>query len=358
MKKEFNYFPLYEFSGTHREIGRQYGEECKADIKHTVQWWYENLAQAIPGNKSMQDMIDATKVFGEPIRDYAPEIYDQMVGVAEGSGCTIEEIIFINGGCELDAAYPAFMGCTSFACSGEATVGGKTITGQNLDWLPGVAIHALRLKPKDGPAILCFGWAGTVATVGVSELGLSHFTNILLSPKAQVGVPWNIICQKILSQKNVPDQIRVITQCKRAIAFNHLLTGKDGEIINVETTPDKCGMVLPDRDILAHSNHYLCHFLQKDDMNDQTSFPDSFLRQYRLQQLMEQHRGELTPEIMMELLQDHRGYPDSICRHCDLTGPVYEQFESQISMVALPGEGKIYATANPCENPVFKLYTL
>ena len=33
MKKEFNHFPLYEFSGTEREMGQQYGEECKADIK-------------------------------------------------------------------------------------------------------------------------------------------------------------------------------------------------------------------------------------------------------------------------------------------------------------------------------------
>jgi isopenicillin-N N-acyltransferase like protein len=358
MNKEFNYFPLYEFSGTEREIGRQYGEQCKEDIKHTVEWWYSNLAQAIPGNRSLPDMIDATKAFAEPIKNYAPEIYDQMVGIAEGSGCTFDEIVFINGGVELDAAFPAFMGCTSFACSGKATIDGKTICGQNLDWLPGVAIYALKLKPKNKPAILTFTWAGCVAMTGISELGLSHFTNILLCPEAQVGVPWNIICQKILCQKNVGDQMRVIAQAKRAIAFNHLLAGKDGEIISVETTPDKCGFVLPDRDILAHSNHYLCHFLQQDDLNEITSFPDSYLRQYRLQQLMEEHRGKLSPEIMMQLLQDHRGYPDSICRHLDLTGPTFEQFESQVSMVALPGEGKIYATANPCENPTYKLYSL
>lgn len=357
MKMEFTPIPLYEFSGTEREMGRQYGEECRADIKHTVEWWYENLSVAIPGNKSLQDMLNATKPFEEPIKEYAPEIYDHLLGIAEGSGCTIDDILFINGGCELDAAYPAFMGCTSFACSGKATKDGKTVTGQNLDWLPGVAVHALRLKPQNGPAILAFNWAGCLSMMGINEYGLSHFANILLCPKAQVGVPWNIIARKVLSQKNVPDMIRVITQCKRAIAFNHMLAGKDGEIIDVETTPDKCGMVLPDRDILAHANHYMCHYLQKDDMNDQTSFPDSFLRGYRLQQLMEDQRGELCPEVMMQIMQDHRGWPDSICRHLDLTGPIFEQFESQCSMIAVPGEGKIYATSNPCRNP-YKLYTL
>ena len=248
--------------------------------------------------------------------------------------------------------FPHFMGCTSFACSGKATKDGKTITGQNLDWLPNVAVHALRLKPKNGPSILTFTWAGCVAMTGINELGISHFTNILLWPKAVVGVPWNIICQKILSQKSVADELRVITQCKRAIAFNHMLAGKEGEIIDVETTPDKCGCVLPDRDILAHSNHYLCHYLQKDDQNDQTAFPDSFLRQYRLQQLMEDKRGELTPEAMMEIMQDHRGYPDSICRHLDLTGPVWEQFESQCSMIAIPGEGKNLCDSQSLSKPL------
>ena len=65
-------------------------------------------------------------------------------------------------------------------------------------------------------------------------------------------------------------------------------------------------------------------------MNDQSSFPDSFLRQYRLQQLMEDRRGELCPEVMMDILKDHRGWPDSICRHMDMAGPSFERFETSM----------------------------
>ena len=71
MKLEFKPFPLYEFCGTEREIGQQYGEECKEQIHHMVNWWYDNLAEIIP-NKSLQDMMAATKQLEAPIKDYAP----------------------------------------------------------------------------------------------------------------------------------------------------------------------------------------------------------------------------------------------------------------------------------------------
>ena len=357
MKKEFTAFPLYEFSGTEREIGRQYGEECKDKIQHMINWWYDNLVEIMP-DKSLKEMMAATKQFEAPIKDYAPELYDEIVGIAEGSGASLEEILFLQGSYELDAAFPVFMACTSYACSGKATKDGKTLLGQNYDWYTASDVVVLRIKPQNGPSYLTVTLAGHLGQVGINEYGIGQFVNILLYPKSVVGVPYNVIANKVLLQKNVPDQIRAITQAPRAIAFNHMLAGKDGEIIDVETSPDKCGCILPDRDILAHSNHYLCHYLQQYDLNDQSSFPDSFLRQYRLQQLMEDKRGELCPQVMMQILQDHRGWPDSICRHLDMQGPTFERFETSMSMISVPEEGKIYATANPCENPNYHLYTL
>lgn len=357
MSSDFKGFPLYEFAGTEREIGQQYGEACKEEIKHMVAWWYDILKELLPG-KSLQDMAAATKKFEAPIKDYAPELYEEIVGIAEGSGCSLEDILFLQGSYELDAAGPAFMGCTSFAASRSATKDGKTILGQNYDWYAGSDVVVLRIKPKNGPAYLTVTLAGHIGQVGINEYGIGQFVNILLHEKAVVGVPYNIIANKVLLQKNVPDMIRVISQCQRGMAFNHMLAGKSGEIVDVEHNPNKCGMVLPDRNILAHSNHFMTHYLQAEDLADQTSFPDTFLRQYRLQELMEEQRGNLCPEVMMQLLQDHTGYPDSICRHCDTTGPEYEQFESSMSMIAVPEDGKIYATYMPCCNPEYKLYTL
>ena len=357
MEKKFTGFDFYEFSGTEREIGQQYGEACKKQIRHMLQWWYENLVELMPG-KTMKEMIAATKQFEAPIMAYAPELYDEMLGIAEGSGSTIDEILYLNGSWEIEAAYPVFMACTSFACSGKATKDGKTLLGQNYDWYKGLDTLVMRVKPKNGPVYLSFTLAGHLPQVGINEYGIGEFMNILSSPKSVIGVPYNVIAHKVLMQKNVPDQIRAITQGNCTMAFNYMLAGKDGEIIDVEATPDKCGMVLPDRDILTHANHFNTHYLQRDDLIDQDCYPDTFLRQYRLKQLMEEHRGKLSPKIMMQLLQDHQGYPDSICRHLDMTGPAIERFATYMSLISVPEDGVIYATSNPCINPNYIKYSL
>ena len=277
---------------------------------------------------------------------------------------TTDEILFIQGGWELDSCGPAAFGCTDFACAGKATKDGKTIVGQNFDWYPNAPTIVERIHPKGKPSYLTVTWPGHLAQVGLSESGFGMFINLLLTKdNGRVGVPYAFICNKILYQKNVPDAIRAVTQSNAASSFDYTIAGKDGEMVNVEVSASstrgvKCGIVLPDRDILAHSNHYLTHYLQPYCENDQSSFPDSWLREYRMRQLMENHRGELTPEIFMnEILQDHRGYPDSICRHCDLTGPIGEQFDTVFSCVGIPEDGKLYTVNNPCENP-YKLYTL
>ena len=133
MVNQFNGFNYYEFSGTEREIGRQYGEACKEQIRHMLGWWYDNLVELMPG-KTLAQMLIATRHFETSIKDYAPELWEEMEGIAEGSGSTIDEILFLNGSFEIDAAYPVFMACTSYACTGKATKDGKpssvkTMTG-------------------------------------------------------------------------------------------------------------------------------------------------------------------------------------------------------------------------------------
>lgn len=361
MKKEYTPFPFYEFSGTEREIGRAMGEEMRDQCKSTIYYWYDVLATIFPD--SLESMIATCKKFEAPAKEYAPELWEQIEGIAEGANMTTDEVLFIQGGWEIDSCGPQAFGCTDFAVSGKATKDGKTIVGQNFDWYPDAPTYVGRISPKGKPSYLTVTWPGHLAQVGVSESGFAMFINLLLTKdNGRVGVPYAFICNKILTQKNVPDALRAVTQGNAASSFDYTIGGKDGEIVCVEvaasTNNVKAGVVLPDRDILAHSNHYLTPYLRYDCENDQSSFPDSWLREYRMRQLLEDRRGELTPELIMkEVLQDHRGWPDSICRHCDLTGPVGEQFETVFSCVATPEDGKLWACANPCENP-YKLYTL
>ena len=344
-------FTLHEFKGTWKEIGRQYGEECREEIKDMHAYWENALSVVMPGTP-MDVIVEKSSIFADPIRAYAPEFMEEIEGIAEGAGISVSEALFHQGSFEMDVTGPLYIGgCTSFAASGKATKGGKTIAGQHFDWFDGAAMVVMKLKPENGPEIIGTSIAGQLLQFGINSLGIAHYANVLCWPKSIVGVPAVVSAQKALLSKNVPDALRCITQCQNAIALNHLIAGKDGDILDVEVTPDKCGILLPDRDIMTHSNHFLTHFLQDRDMADQTSFPDTFLRQYRMKQLMEEHFGEIDVDVMKELLTDHRGYPDSICRHCDEDGPAHEKFRTLISIISMPEEGKIWVSPQPCQYP-------
>lgn len=362
--KEFTKFPLYEFSGTWREIGQQFGEELREEIQGMFPWWYDVLHTIY--DDSLEDMVALCGKFADPIKAQFPDSWEELQGIAEGAGITINEALFIQGGWEIDGSGPgAFVngGCTDFAVGPEATKFGNTIVGQNFDWYPDAPTIVTRIKPNNRESFLACTWPGHLGQVGISEGGYGMFINILaVKNNGRVGVPYSVLCNEALSQKCVGDVIRTLVQGNSASSFDFTIAGSKGEMINVELAANKdgvrVGFVEPEGDILAHSNHYVTDYLAADDINYLTSFPDSRLRRYRMQQLLEQRRGELTPELIMkEVLTDDRGYPDAINRRCDVLGPVAEQFETCFSCVALPAEGKMYATWLPGENP-YSLYTL
>ena len=273
MKIEKKPLVLHEFSGTWKEIGRQYGEDCRDEIKNMMGYWEKALHPIMP-DKTMDEIIAATKVFEQPIRDYAPEIMEEIEGIAEGANISLGEALFHQGSFEMDVAGPLYIGgCTSFACSGKATKDGKTIAGQHFDWYDDADMILMRVKPNKGPAMLGTSIAGQVMQFGINSNGIGHYANVLAYPKSVVGVPAVVVAQKGLQSKNVPDVIRCITQAPNAIALNHMIAGKDGEMVDVEATPDKCGVLLPDCgcDILTHANNFLCHYLQESCMGGLTS---------------------------------------------------------------------------------------
>ncbi len=341
---------LIDAKGTWHEIGRQYGEACSEGIKKNVEVFVNGIASI---NKVDKKAILATaQKFVKPVEEYAPEFMDEMKGIAEGAKVSFEEVFFLTASLELDEYYPLLAGgCTSFACSGEATKNGETIIGQNLDWIPGMEFVILRAQPTEGPKSLLFSWAGGLSIPGMNSCGLGHQANLLLSPTASgVGVPFMVLHQKILQQKNLADAISVLSKAPRTGSWNYLLASAEGDIVNVETTKDDINCLFPEMGIITHAN---CHLTERFKHLDMVYLlvGDAYLRAERLKTLMRRHHGELSVEVMKELMQDHNDYPDSICRHADLAGPPEEYFETAFSMISVPAEGKVYVTnGHPCEN--------
>jgi isopenicillin-N N-acyltransferase-like protein len=132
----------------------------------------------------------------------------------------------------------------------------------------------------------------------------------------------------------------------------HVLASAEGEIIGFESTSEEFQILQPEKDIMVHSNHYLSDkFKQVDGVYTAfRDFPDTFFRTTRIRRLMEKHYGDITPDVMMDILSDHDNYPNSICRHPDANAPSGLLGETLASVIMIPEDRKMYiAYGHPCQ---------
>jgi isopenicillin-N N-acyltransferase-like protein len=343
---------VVEVSGSSYDMGFQYGAACP-EISEML----DMTCQLFGGHDKAKAIIKKyVPMYLPAIEKYAPEIVEEMRGIAAGSNVELQDILFLNITYEISS--PSVTGgCTAFAAAGEATANGETIAGQNFDYIDpwGKFIIILRMKPTQGPRILAVTAAGCLALFGFNSSGISLNLNLLknrdsLTPVC--GVPTHVILRKIFMCENIGEVIAKIGFAEGRAAKNYLVTDEQGDIIDIETTMNDFDIQYPERGILTHANHFKTDRFKSTDLA-YLFLPDAYVRSYRLFQLMELYHGKLTVDILKQLLQDHNNYPNSICRHRDLRAPleIGRSMKTLISIISCPKEQKAYiSVGNPCEN--------
>jgi isopenicillin-N N-acyltransferase-like protein len=165
-------------------------------------------------------------------------------------------------------------------------------------------------------------------------------------------VPSHIILRKVLTSENISEAVGVIASAGRRSAKNYLLASYQGDIVNLEVTLDDLDVHYPERGILTHANCFKTDRFKSADLAPMY-WPDSYIRGQRLFQLMDNHYGHLSVDVMKQLLQDHNNHPNSICRHRDPKAPLpmSRMMKTLLSLISCPKERKAYiALGNPCEN--------
>ena len=92
-------YPICEIGGVPYERGRQYGEQT-ADLVRFNLAGYWQLFQAETG-LSRPAVLKQTLPFLQPIKEYAPHLVEEMLGIAAGAGVLFEEILALNCRTEL-----------------------------------------------------------------------------------------------------------------------------------------------------------------------------------------------------------------------------------------------------------------
>lgn len=342
--KSIKEFELIECSGTPYEIGRQWGEGCKASILKIAE--NINNSMALFYQASKEEVVSNAMKFFPAVQEFDPYLVEIMRGQADATGLGLEEIFTQKCFNELTFYYNNISGlCTSFAATGKATQDGKTILGQNIDFVPSAPIDLLKIHHANGSVQFILSFSNS-SEFTFTSAGFGMCANATIGQGFSFNIPVACYLPRAMREKNIQDAMDILKQAARGLGYYHL-ADINGQMLGIESIHNDFELIYPERDILLHSNHYLTERFKEVDTAIQLQ-PDSYHRLDRIRSLVDQHYGHINIDIVMKILADHDHHPNSICRHIDPAAPIPST--TLASFITAPAEGAIYiAAGNPCE---------
>lgn len=370
-----NTFPVIEMEGMPFDMGYQHGTQAKDMIAHCMEMFYRTIADdpwgllpKVATKLSFEQIVDLGSKSLPYTNRHAPELVEEMRGIAKGSGFTLEEVFALN--CDADIWITLFLStgvgalahelahnsCSTYAVGKTATRDGQTYVGWNadtMDWFEKSSV-ILRGRPTNGLPFSCWNYAGVVGRPGVNPyLGLT--ANGLWPTDCAPGLPYPVLCRKILEQRTVADAIAVIHGVKRMSGMNYTLGDSEGNIAAVEATATHTAVLPGVNGKVVHTNHIQAEELlpydavRAPELSGARLARNSEERLERLTELIiEAEPGSITLDDLKAAHRDHDHRPNSVCCHSDgpTEGPV-----TLLSMICQPGKSKMLVTrGNPCEN--------
>ena len=328
MGSESVMYPSVRVSGGPRERGLQYGAQARERMRASCAAYKEIFAHYAGWDWTTVTVY--AKRFIHAIEAFRPRYLEELHGMAEGSGLDFTDILALNVRTEIMYAALARKAstssrmpppeCTAFAAL-TCAPGDSVVVGQNWDWRPHGfdTVVVLQAQPSQGPAYVTVVEAGLLAKSGMNAEGIGLVTNSIITDldAGEPGVPYHVVLRALLDASTVRDALAIINGAARASSANYLIASADGVALDVEAVAgsfDRVRVILPEGDLLVHTNHLL---ETQGGVQDLASWamPDSFVRLQRVSTILK--GGVLSLDTVREMMRDHAGWPWSICAHAD-----------------------------------------
>lgn len=350
--------PFIKVKGTFREIGRQYGEACRAQVQHSLEnarmiiaTTYEELELTWEGAQ-----IQARKYLPFAQERY-PKYVDEMMGYSEGANVPFDDVCVLTAmeAVTMDALH--LTKCTSFAVNGERTADGHVLLAHNEDWLPEdeqdvVIVHA---EPVNEPPFIAMTYGALLPNIGFNAYGIAQACDSVYPNDSRIGIPRVVVSRAVLGAKRPADAIRQMLIPQRGAGYNHMLAHESGELYNVEVSARNFSFLYAENGALVHTNHFLAPHMQaiEADSDELIATRVRYHRARRLLNLTELH----TLKTIQAIQKDHINHPDSICNHADTEDNPLDREKTINAMVMdLTARALHIAWGNPCENNYHTYY--
>jgi isopenicillin-N N-acyltransferase-like protein len=353
-----------------RERGELHGRVMRGEIQEN----YATYARRFEaGGATLPQVLEQSDAWAAFIARDNAHYAEEMWGIASGAGLSMTEIAMLNVRYEL--AYCVFGaearsansqpptepdGCTAFGLLPEMTASGHTLIGQNWDWLEKVRGHTFVMRVrraaelgKGPPDFVGFTEAGIVGCkMGVNAAGIGLCVNGMVTARDGANglrKPFHVRCREILDAWTFDKALMPIVQTDRCCSANFLIGHADGEIIDIEATPDYCAYLYPEAGLITHSNHLVGETRVASEL--ERIAPHSLYRAKRLERLLRHGSGSIGIDAIRTALSDHFSAPAAICRHPDTTLPEAKRVISVAAIAIDLNTRTLYVTdGQPCQS--------
>ncbi len=346
--------PIIELNHTDPvKRGQAYGEAVRDRIQ-TILRIYREIFQRTTG-ETWEETVARGSSFHAGTHAFAPDLMQELNGIAEGANRVFEEIFLLNARSEI-LFNPEVLAheCTSLVALPECTANGDTLLAQNWDWYREVlnCQVILKIREREGvPPLVTFTEAGQLAKIGMNGAGIGLAVNNLISDQPRTGVPWIFLTRRVLESANFAQAMGYVLTATRAHSINFLIAHAEGEGVDLETSPVEEHILWPENGFLAHTNHYLKPGMNFRDLKPlRDPYPSTYLRYRRAQNGLATLKGNIDENGIKGILSDHMDRPFSVCMHANPVVEPLERVGTCMSIIMnLTGRQIHYALGNPCE---------
>lgn len=202
-------------SSTPYERGVMYGKTARDRIYKVIEE-YKTLFDK-EAHMTWDEAYKRAAVYEEPIRQYRPDLIDEMKGIADGAGLDFQTVLLLNSRSEVMFAKVDEDACSVIGVPPESSADGKTYLAQTWDWWSIGAGTTVLLEVEQAPytKALVITEAGLVGGKGLNTAGIGVSLNALSVKKGKVGVPLHVVLRHTLSQPTLPKAIDAIANQTR-----------------------------------------------------------------------------------------------------------------------------------------------
>jgi isopenicillin-N N-acyltransferase-like protein len=241
------------------------------------------------------------------------DLFHELQGVINGSGQNMGTIMALNARTEI--MYGMIDdGCTSLAWKPKD--GSGSWLAQNWDWQVEQKenLVVLDVRPNNGkPRYKIVTEAGIIGKIGLNEHGVGVCLNAIRAKGVNVDkMPVHLGLKVALECRSKDEAVKKLESFGIASACTILVADSLSGGVALECTAEGIERIeLDTKGRVFHSNHLL---KEQGGVVDLVMPPDTLQRVKRIEQLVDDVKGELTASKIRGLFKDEQGLPGAICR--------------------------------------------